>query len=56
MAGTRKIAAILVADVVVCGRLAGARALWTAIANDPAYLAQLEPVLEGMRKAGVPEQ
>ena len=33
-----------------------ARALWTAIADDPTYLAQLEPVLEGMRKAGVPEQ
>ena len=33
-----------------------ARALWTAIADDPTYLAQLEPVLEAMRKAGVPEQ
>jgi tetratricopeptide (TPR) repeat protein len=32
-----------------------ARALWTAIADDPTYLAQLEPLLEGMRKAGVPE-
>ena len=33
-----------------------ARALWTALADDPTYLAQIEPVLEAMRKAGVPEQ
>jgi TolB-like protein len=33
-----------------------ARALWTAIADDPTYLAGLDPILEGMRKAGVPEQ
>jgi TolB-like protein len=33
-----------------------ARAAWTAMSDDPAALAQLEPVLEGMRKAGVPEQ
>ena len=33
-----------------------ARALWTAIADDPTYLAQLEPILDGMRKAGVPEE
>ena len=32
------------------------RALWTAMSDDPTYLAQLEPILEGMRKAGVPEQ
>jgi TolB-like protein/class 3 adenylate cyclase len=32
-----------------------ARALWTAIADDPTYLAQLEPILDGMRKAGLPE-
>ena len=31
------------------------RATWTAMSDDPTYLAQLEPVLEGMRKAGVPE-
>ncbi len=31
------------------------RALWTATSDDPTYLAQLEPILEGMRKAGVPE-
>jgi TolB-like protein/class 3 adenylate cyclase len=33
-----------------------ARTLWTALSDDPTYLAQLEPLLEGMRKAGVPEQ
>src|SRR5208337_3743134 len=33
-----------------------ARALWTAIADDPTCAAQLEPVLEGLRKAGLPEQ
>jgi TolB-like protein len=32
------------------------RALWTAMSDDPTYLARLERVLEGMRKAGVPEQ
>ena len=29
--------------------------LWTATSDDPTYLAQLEPILEGLRKAGVPE-
>ncbi len=33
-----------------------ARAAWTAQSDDPTYLAGLEPVFEGMRKAGVPEQ
>jgi len=33
-----------------------ARAAWTAMSDDPTYLAQLEPIFEGMRKAGVPEQ
>ena len=33
-----------------------ARALWTARSDDPTYLAQLEPILDGMRKAGVPEE
>jgi tetratricopeptide (TPR) repeat protein len=28
----------------------------TAQSDDPTYLGQLEPILEGMRKAGVPEQ
>ena len=31
-----------------------ARAAWTAMSDDPTYLAQLEPLLEGMRKAGSP--
>ena len=33
-----------------------ARANWTAMSDKPTYLAQIERVLEGMRKAGVPEQ
>ena len=33
-----------------------ARAPWTARSDDPRYLAQLEPIFEGMREAGVPEQ
>ena len=33
-----------------------ARALWTAMSDDSTYLAQLEPIREGMRKAGLPEQ
>jgi TolB-like protein len=36
--------------------ISGARALWTAVSDDPTYLAQLEPILEGLRKAGVPEE
>jgi TolB-like protein/class 3 adenylate cyclase len=32
------------------------RAAWTAQSDDPTYLAQLESIFEGMRKAGVPEQ
>jgi tetratricopeptide (TPR) repeat protein len=36
--------------------LSRARAFWTAMSDDPTYLAQLEPLLEGLRKAGVPEQ
>jgi TolB-like protein/class 3 adenylate cyclase len=31
------------------------RAAWTARSDDPTYLAQLEPILDGLRKAGVPE-
>ena len=31
------------------------RAAWTAMNDDPTYLAQLERLLEAMRKAGVPE-
>ena len=33
-----------------------ARALWAAMSDDPTYLAQLEPILEGLRKAGVPKE
>ena len=33
-----------------------ARALWTARSDDPTYLARLEPILEGLRKAGLPEE
>ena len=32
------------------------RATWTAMSDAPTYLSQFEPILEGMRKAGVPEQ
>ena len=31
------------------------RAAWTVQSDDPTYLAQLEPIFEAMRKAGVPE-
>jgi len=27
-----------------------------AFSDDPTYLAQLEPIVEGLRRAGVPEQ
>ncbi len=33
-----------------------ARATWTAWSDNPTYLSQLEPIYEGLRKAGVPEQ
>jgi TolB-like protein len=33
-----------------------ARAAWTAMSDDPTYLAQLEPIFDGLRMAGVPEQ
>jgi TolB-like protein/class 3 adenylate cyclase len=33
-----------------------ARAAWTTRSDDPTYLAQLEPILDGLLKAGVPEQ
>jgi tetratricopeptide (TPR) repeat protein len=32
------------------------RAAWTAMSDDPIYLAQLEPIFDGLRKAGLPEQ
>jgi len=31
-------------------------AAWKTMSDDPTYLAQLEPIFEGMRKAGVPDQ
>jgi len=33
-----------------------ARADWTTVSDDPTFLAQLEPILDGLRKAGLPEQ
>ncbi len=33
-----------------------ARAAWTAMSDDRTFLAQLEPILDGMRKAWMPEQ
>jgi tetratricopeptide (TPR) repeat protein len=33
-----------------------ARALWTAMSEDPTYLAGFEPVLHGLRKAGLPAE
>ena len=32
------------------------RATWTARSDDPTYLAQLEPIFDGLRKAGLPEE
>jgi hypothetical protein len=32
------------------------RSTWTARSDDPTYLAQLEPIFDGMRMAGVPEE
>jgi TolB-like protein/class 3 adenylate cyclase len=32
------------------------RAAWTVMSDNPTYLAQLEPIFDGLRKAGVPEQ
>ena len=33
-----------------------AHATWTAMSDDPTYLARLEPIFDGLRKAGVPEE
>jgi Flp pilus assembly protein TadD len=33
-----------------------ARAILTAVSDDPTYLAQTEPFFDGLRKAGLPEQ
>jgi hypothetical protein len=32
------------------------RAACTAMSDDPTYLSQLEPILDGLRKAGLPEE
>jgi len=32
-----------------------ARAIWTAVSGDPTFLAKIELVFDGLRKAGVPE-
>ncbi len=32
-----------------------AHADWTAVSDDPTFLAQLEPIFDGLRKAGLPE-
>jgi TolB-like protein/class 3 adenylate cyclase len=36
--------------------LSSARALWTAFSDDPTYLSQIDPTLDGLRKAGLPEE
>jgi TolB-like protein/Flp pilus assembly protein TadD len=36
--------------------IARTRVAWTSLSDDPTYLAQLEDNLEGLRKAGLPEQ
>jgi tetratricopeptide (TPR) repeat protein len=33
-----------------------ARAFWTALSDDPTHPAKLEPIFEGMRKVGLPEE
>jgi hypothetical protein len=32
------------------------RAVWAAMSDDPTCLAELEPLVDGLRKAGLPEQ
>jgi hypothetical protein len=36
--------------------ISGARTAWMAISDDPTYLAQLEPIFDGLRNSGLPEQ
>src|SRR6202041_1018228 len=36
-------------------RISRIRDAWTARSDDPTYLAKIERILEGMRKAGLPE-
>jgi hypothetical protein len=45
----------VMAGVALNPTFAISRALSTAMSDDPTHLASLEPVLDGMRKAGVPE-
>ena len=33
-----------------------ARAAWTAMSDDPTYVAQIEGIFDGLRKAGLPEE
>jgi hypothetical protein len=33
-----------------------ARASWTVMTGDPTVLAEFEPLFDGLRKAGVPEE
>jgi hypothetical protein len=33
-----------------------ANAAWKVLSDHPAYLAQLEPIVDGLRKAGLPEE
>jgi TolB-like protein/class 3 adenylate cyclase len=35
--------------------LSRARGAWSAMSDDPTYLAQIEPTLDGLREAGVPD-
>jgi hypothetical protein len=32
-----------------------ARAIWNALSDDPTFLAQVEPIIDGLRNAGLPE-
>jgi tetratricopeptide (TPR) repeat protein len=32
------------------------RAVWTAVSDDPTFLTSLQPVFDGLRKAGLPEE
>jgi hypothetical protein len=30
--------------------------MWTGLSDHPAHLAQLAPIIDGLRRAGLPEQ
>ncbi len=60
MSETRKLVAILAADVVGYSRLAGADedrtlARLRALRSDPTLVARRERLIDGLGKAGVPE-